>query len=458
MSCRRPEFAKQDSLAYLDRSNIGNAKIAGMEKDLDLIKLRYNTALTVFFVSYSVFEVPSNIVIKLIRPSIWISILCFAWGVVMTLMGVVNSYHGLVIARFFLGVAEAGFFPAATYLLTIWYQRYEIQRRMAIFYTAASMSGAFSGLLAYAIEHMNGVAGLAGWKWIFILEGLLPVAVSFSLYFLLPDKPETATFLTKEEREFLINRIALYAGTGRVTNADKIHGHHIKAAFSQWKTWAAVVPFWACTVGTYGFTSTVPSVVEQLGYTTGKAQLMTIPIYVVGMLGTLIAAFWSDRIQQRTPFIMGGLAIAVVGFIGELAIPHPKLPGLTYFFLFPIALGLYAPFVSIVTLIGNNIAPSSKRAVGMALLISVGNAGGICGSNIYLAAEAPKYPAGFGTCLGVCVAGIIMAYVLRKGYQYENRKRDELLQREGEAAIRARYTDGELLSLGDLSPFYRYSL
>jgi MFS family permease len=113
---------------------------------------------------------------------------------------------------------------------------------MAIFYAAASLSGAFSGLLAFAIEKMDGIGGRAGWQWIFILEGLAPIAVSFSLYFLLPDKPETARFLTKSEREFVVNRIALYTGSGhgRTTNADKIGLSYIKAAFSEWKIWAAV--------------------------------------------------------------------------------------------------------------------------------------------------------------------------------------------------------------------------
>lgn len=450
----------KNSVAYVDRGNIGNAKIAGMSEDLNLIGMRYNTALTVFFVSYGFFEVPSNIVLKMIRPSIWISFLCFSWGLVMTLMGIVQSYQGLVIARFFLGVAEAGFFPAATYLLTIWYKRYEIQQRMAIFYAAASLSGAFSGLLAFAIEHMKGVSGLDGWRWIFILEGLVPVLVSFFLYFILPDKPETAKFLTKEEREFIVNRIALHTGSGhgRVTNNDKISWKFIKVGFSDWKVWLSIVPFWACTIGTYGFTATVPSVLLQMGYSSGIAQLMTVPIYVFGLLATVVFAFWSDRVQQRTPFIIAGLGIAAVGFIGELAIPHPRLSGVTYFFLFLVAAGLYSPFVCIVTLVANNLAPSSKRAIGMALMISVGNWGGICGSNIYFAAEEPKYPAGFGTSLGISVAGMIAAYILRLAYQAENRKRDELLERDGEEGIRARYSEEELLEMGDKSPFFRYTV
>jgi len=133
--------------------------------------------------------------------------------------------------------------------------RYEVQRRMAVFYAAASLSGAFSGLLAYAIEKMDGVSGLPGWKWIFILEGLLPVICSFPIWFILPDSPETARFLTTHEKEFIINRLALETGSGkgRVTNTDRIGVRHIIAAFKEWKIWCGVICFWANTIGVYGY-------------------------------------------------------------------------------------------------------------------------------------------------------------------------------------------------------------
>jgi MFS family permease len=127
--------------------------------------LQYNTALTLFFVPYTLLEVPSNIIMKLMRPSRWISLLMFSWGLVMTLMGLVNSYRGLLAARWFLGVAESGFFPAASFLLTLWYKRYEYQRRFAVLYSMASLAGAFSGLLAFAIEKMDGIGGRTGWQW-----------------------------------------------------------------------------------------------------------------------------------------------------------------------------------------------------------------------------------------------------------------------------------------------------
>jgi hypothetical protein len=206
------------------------------------------------------------------------------------------------------------------------------------------------------------------------------------------------------------------------------------------------------------FTATVPSVVQGLGYTSANAQLMTIPIYVFAAVVTLAFAWAADLTRMRSPYIIGGYSIAICGFIAQLAIPKPAYPGITYGFLFPVAAGLYCPFTCLVSWIANSLAPSSKRAVGMALLISVGNMGGIMGSNIYLAREAPKYTTGFAASLAMCCAAILMTFVLRWAYAKENRKRDEMIATEGEAAIRARYSEEELLLMGDKSPFFRYTL
>ena len=122
-------------------------------------------ALTIFFFPYALFEVPSNIVLKLLTPRKWLTTITLTWGTVLTLMGIVQGYRGLLAARFFLGVAEAGFFPAATYILTTFYPKYELQKRLAVFYSSAALAGAFSGLLAFALQKMDGIGGLAGWRW-----------------------------------------------------------------------------------------------------------------------------------------------------------------------------------------------------------------------------------------------------------------------------------------------------
>ncbi|KIV99683.1 uncharacterized protein PV09_08674 [Verruconis gallopava] len=448
-------------ISFIDRSNIGNANIAGMNNDLKLHGLQYNTAVTLFYVPYTLLEVPSNIVLKLIRPSIWISILLFSWGLVMTLMGLVKSYSGLLVARFFLGVAEAGFFPAATFLLTIWFKRYEYQQRFAIFFSMASMAGAFSGLLAFVIEKMDGIGGRSGWQWIFIIEGLVPVAISFTLWRVLPDSPETAKFLNEQEKKFIIERIANETGSGegRVTNCDKIRPHHVLNAFKEWKVWAKVFIYWGNSVGVYGFTATVPTVIKQLGYTRAEAQLLTVPIYSFAVILVLLFAFLSDRYQIRWIFIIIPYTIASLSFIAQLAIPHPKYPGLTLGFLFGIAGGLYAGFPPLIAWAANNVAPSSKRAVAMALLISIGNMGAIAGSNIYLAREAPVYQLGFGASFSFTTFAIIMTYILRVAYEKENKKRDRWVEDlGGEAGVRSRYHEQELLDMGDKSPFFRYAL
>lgn len=152
-------------LSFLDRGNIGNAKIEGLSEDLNLTGSEYNWCLTAFFFTYAAFEVPSNMLLKKLRPSIWLPSIMVLWGIVMTLMGIVQNYAGLLSARIFLGVAEAGLFPGVVYYNTMWYTRYEVQVRQAYFFSAASIAGAFSGLLAYGISFMDGISGLEGWRW-----------------------------------------------------------------------------------------------------------------------------------------------------------------------------------------------------------------------------------------------------------------------------------------------------
>lgn len=203
--------------------------------------------------------------LKVIRPSIWIGIIATLWGAVsitpdldkqplicnqvMLGQGFVQNYHQLIATRVLLGVMEAGFFPAASFLTTIWYCRFELQTRLAIFYTAASMAGAFSGLLAFGIEHMDGIGGLAGWRWIFILEGLLTIVAGLLVPFILPDSPVTARFLSAEEKAMILLRMEQDSGTssGKVETAEKFQWKFVWAALLDWKIWFAIFIFWGNT-------------------------------------------------------------------------------------------------------------------------------------------------------------------------------------------------------------------
>jgi MFS family permease len=416
-----PMLALLYLLSFLDRGNIGNAKIEGLTEDLGMSGSQYNWCLTVFFFTYAAFEVPSNLLLKKLRPSIWLPTIMVAWGIVMTLMGIVQSYEGLLIARIFLGVTEAGLFPGVAYYITMWYARHEAQFRQALFFSAASVAGAFSGLLAYGIAHMDGIGNLAGWRWIFILEGILTVIVAIIAYFVLYDFPETASFLTEEERAFVVYRLKYQdfkdereEGAIRVAQDDSFQWKFVKAAFLDWQIWTNVWVYWGmptrltlylnrmltvtgivCPL--YGISLFLPSIIRGLGYTSSTAQLLTVPIYITASVLAVAVAWYSDRVGKRYPFVLVCLCIMAIGFIMCVA---SATPGVIYAGVFIAACALYPAFPGNITWLSNSmlslnqysnaqnadvfpdLAGSTKRATGQAIQIAVGNlAGGMF--NIY---------------------------------------------------------------------------
>ncbi|KAK3726085.1 hypothetical protein LTR37_000233 [Vermiconidia calcicola] len=245
---------------------------------------------------------------------------------VMTLQGIVKGYHGLIATRVMLGVAEAGFFPAASYLVTTWYCRFEVQRRLSVFYSASALAGAFSGILAYGIQHMDGAGGLEGWRWIFILEGLLTVAIGSTLHWTLPDSPETATFLQPWEREVLVRRLAEDAGTadGHVEMHDSFQWSSLKGPLTEWKLYLCIFIWWGNAIPVYGFTYTVPAIIVGLGYTSAVSQLLTVPLYISGVISIISLSWLADKKQVRWKFVTYPYLVAAAGFLALLAIPHPK--------------------------------------------------------------------------------------------------------------------------------------
>ncbi|KNB10785.1 hypothetical protein FOXG_10913 [Fusarium oxysporum f. sp. lycopersici 4287] len=437
-------------IAFIDRANIGNAKIAGMNDELGLTGRQYNIVLTVFFIPYALLEVPSNIILKLTRPSIWLPSIMLAWGIVLTLMGIVQNFTGLTIARVFLGIPEAGFFPGATYLLTTWYLRYEVQTRMIFFYALA--------LLLVQCALCNAVVDvlLGGMRLCLTMDWMCRHACAWLVVVMGKLAARTtAKFLTPEERRFLAWRMQAEVGINSdQAHEEKLDFQTVKSGLNDWRIYVAVLIFLANSVGIYAFSFTVPTVILELGYTAATAQLLTIPIYVCAMILATTLAVLSDRYKKRFPFLMVGLGVAAAGLISLLAIPRPGLPGLTYGFLFLAASGLYSFIVPSVCWLGNNLSPSNKRAVGMAVFMSLGNLGGIAGSNIFLEEEKPQYRTGYGFCLGMVLAAMVATCTLRYSWGKDNKAKAAMSENE----VRATYSDSELFRMGDRSPLFKYAL
>ncbi|KAI8303814.1 hypothetical protein K4K59_013117 [Colletotrichum sp. SAR11_240] len=286
-----------------------------------------------------------------------------------------------------------------------------------MFFSAASIAGAFSGLLAFAISKMDGTGGLEGWRWIFILEGIVTVIVAVFAFWALHDFPETAKFLTEEERAFVVYRLK-YQGQVQgksdnrvqVAEADEFQWKYVWDAFTDWQIWINIFVYWG---------------------------LMTVPIYITAAILAVVVAYLSDRLGKRSPFIVGFLCMMIVGFSMCISSSNPKV---VYGGVFVAACAIYPAFPGVISWLSNNLSGSYKRSAGMALQIGVGNLGGAMASNFYRQKDAPRYILGHGLELGFISVGIIAALILIFSYIGINKKRD----RQMAAGEDSRYTAEEL--------------
>ncbi|KAJ7049979.1 MFS general substrate transporter [Mycena amicta] len=436
--------------SFMDRGNIGNAKLDGLVTQLNLTGDKYNIALTMYFIPYCIFECPANLVLKKFRPSKWLPGITLVWGTVMTLMGLVKTYPQLVGVRILLGVAEAGLFPGVVYYLSLWYPRHMLQLRVGYFFGAASMAGAFSGLLAYGINFMSGIQGLEGWSWIFILEGIATVVVGIIAFFVLVDFPVTASFLTAEERSFLVWRKKY--DNSSVGEEEHFEMRHLWQAVSDWQTWLHILIYMSVIGPLYGITLFLPTIIKTFGHNVPVSQLLTVPPYVFATITLYVFAVWSDRIKKRWPFIYAGLIMLLIGF----AINISRAPsGVKYFGTFFCVGGSYAAFPGVVAWLGNNLSGQYKRGVGMALHIGIGNFSGAIASNIYRTQDSPRFLVGHGCELMFVGIGLICVPIAVLTYTRINNARDELAKQvEGKPV----YTAKELREMGDRAPDFRYTL
>ncbi len=231
-------------ISFLDRTNIGNARLEGMERSLHLTPGQYTASLSIFFVSYSLAEPLTNVLLKRLRPSVFIPGIMVAWGICMTCMGLCHNWSGLMAARFFLGLTEAGLFPGINYYLSCWYKRDEFGIRAAIFFSAAAVSGSFGGLLAAAIGQMDGVGGKRGWAWIFILEGLATILVGIASIWMVFDFPDEARFLSDVDRERVIRR--LREDQQSSAEHEEFKMAYFWASVKDWKTYTSMIIYMGC--------------------------------------------------------------------------------------------------------------------------------------------------------------------------------------------------------------------
>jgi ACS family tartrate transporter-like MFS transporter len=383
-------------VAYLDRINVGFAALQ-MRRDLGFSEAVYGLGAGIFFVGYFLFEVPSNLILVRVGARRWIARIMITWGLVSSATMLVRDPPAFYALRFLLGLAEAGFFPGMILYLTYWFPADVRARAVARFMTATAVAGVVGGPLSGALLTLDGLGGLRGWQWLFLLEGLPAVALGVVVLWRLPDGPGDAAWLSPGERRALAGRL------GR----EQVAGGHVatlREAVGDGRVWVLALLYFVLVNGFYGVSLWLPQIVQ--GFS-GASDLVVgvvsaVP-YAVAAVGMVAAGAHSDRTGERRRHVAVAALVGAAGLVlaAWLASPPAALAALSL-----AALGIWStlgPFWAMPTAMLRGTA----AAAGIALVNSFGNLGGFAGP--WLLGLVKEATGGFAWGLVTLAAGLVVA-------------------------------------------------
>ncbi|PNY29550.1 transporter [Tolypocladium capitatum] len=419
--CLLPLISPIYLLSFIDRANIGNARLAGLERDLHMQGYDYNAALSIFFISYILFELPCNAACKWVGPGWFIPTITLAFGICTISTAFVQSFSALCGLRFLLGIFEAGMMPSMVYFLSRWYRRSELTFRVSLFVLSAALAGAFGGLLASAILRLDSFGSLRSWRMIFAIEGIATCVLGVIAFVALPDRPETARWLSNEEKDVAIARLKSER-IGTTELVDKFSWAKIKLGILNPVVLSTAVIFFFDNITVYGVSFFLPTIVSTIypHRTVEEQQLLTVPPYVVGAVACVATSFCSWRVDRRGLFLILCSPLSVVGYALFLATENAK-----------VRYGaVFLPFVGIFTYgaltnshVAANVVSDTARASAIATNVMVGNVGGLISTWAFLQFDAPRYAIGNGINLAAQAAIFLVATGLYFWIKQDNRKR-----------------------------------
>ncbi|KAH7219696.1 major facilitator superfamily domain-containing protein [Fusarium oxysporum] len=397
----------------LDKGNLGNAQTVGLSDDLNFKPNQYNLLVSIFFVPYVIFAPPTAILGKKYGPARVLPILMFTFGSMTLLAACTQNFGGMFALRFFLGMAESGFFPLVIYYLTTFYRRGELARRLAVFYAASNIANAFSGLLSFGVFQID--SKIFVWRYLFIIEGSASVLFSIFAFWYLPRSAAQAKFLGEEEKALAFHRMQVDSSS---VVQEKFNFKDSIKIFTYPTTYCFLLIEICLGVPIQSVALFMPQIIQRLGYGPVKTNLYTVAPNVGGAVMLLILAFSSDFLRIRFPFIMLGFALTFIGFIIYAAISDVQAQlQLAYYACFMMVWGTSAPSVLLSTWYNNNIAHEGRRVVLTSVGVPLANLMGLVSSNIFRENEKPKYPTALITtaCFGACgclIAGLLGGYMV----------------------------------------------
>jgi MFS transporter, ACS family, tartrate transporter len=357
-------------VSYLDRINVGFAALQ-LNDALKFDPAVFGFGSGIFFVGYFIFEVPSNLIMARLGARVWIARILVTWGIISAAMMFVTGPLTFYTLRFLLGVAEAGFFPGMILYLTYWFPAEVRGRAVARFMTATAMAGVIGGPLSGALLKMNGIGGLAGWQWLFLIEGLPAVILGFVTLAYLPDGPKTARWLSREEQSWIESRL-------EVERREVLqHGRHsFSGAMGSGRVWTCAFIYFGIIMSFYGVSFWLPQIVRALsGFSDFSVGLLSALPYVAATIAMVWIGKRSDRTGDRRGHV---IASAIAGAVGLIAAAFLGNPAAELAALALAAAGIWGTLGPFWALSSESLS-GTAAAAGIAVINSVGNLGGFLG-------------------------------------------------------------------------------
>jgi MFS family permease len=399
-------------LSFMDRSNLGNAKIAGMSRDLRLSSDQYEWLLTAFYITYIAFEW-MTLLYRVVPPHVYIALCVFSWGFIASVQAVATSFSMMVFLRAVLGISEAAFGPGVPFYMSFFYKREELALRTGLFISAAPLATSFASSLAWLITKFSESSAIAPWRVLFIAEGFPSVVVAVIAWYTIPDGPESAQFLTHSERNIAKARLQYY-GNKNITHHSKLSWKEIGKTLMDPKCYLTAMMFFSCNVAFSSLPVFLPTIINDMGYSTLASQALSAPPYLIAFIFVIFIAFLSDRLQSRGLILVGTSLLSCLGY-SICAFAGWRRWGFfwRYFGVYLASAGFFSSITIIITWTLNNQRSDSGKGTGMAILNIIGQCGPLLGTRLYPAVDGPYYVRGMTFCAGFMLFVALLATILR---------------------------------------------
>ncbi|KAG0267907.1 hypothetical protein DFQ27_007984 [Actinomortierella ambigua] len=417
----------------LDRSSMSNALTDNIMVDLNVDLNAITLGTTVFVLFFVAFEIPSNMVIRRVGPHRWIPFLMTLWGIATAFQLFMHDKATLLICRAFVGMFEAGYIPGIAIYLTTYYKRSEMAFRLSIFWSTLGIANSLSGVIAYGILHMRGIAGMAGWKWLFLIEGVATVLVGVLSFFVLPEGPTTTKgylrfggYMTERQEQIAITRLIRDDPAKAEGGKKVVPKTDVISALTSPRVWPNILIGFFGLMPSAPLSAFAPLMIKAFGFDALTSNLMAIPGHMMGLIVMSIVSYSSDRFKERA---FHGAAAST--YYGICVLVLATLPADASKYSLYVALiftmgGLTCWHPVNAAWISENTAPVGKRTIALAMYIMGVNLAAIPGANIFRAQWAPRFIPGMWVLFGSLTFTVFLFIFQRFHLDWHNKRREKI--------------------------------